>query len=1042
MHNVQRCFLSLALSAFGCCLWAESQPLNGQWRVTVQGKEHTITLPGSLNQAKIGEEAKESIYGSLTPKYQYVGKAVYSKKITVTPEMLGKDYELFMERVLWKSTAYLDGQKLGDFDSFATPHIYRIPKELLTVGEHTLTVEIDNSRIYKITDKGHAYGDAMQTRWNGMVGEIALRTVPVWNSIKIDAPYPAKSLKISFKSAKACEQYGVQLSQGDNTIVKVNVQPKKNNDGSYSIDIPLEAEKINAWDEFNPTLYQLKVTDGEEVVYEKQIGFRTFTREGNRLFINGNPLFIRGNLDNCHFPLTGYPAMDKEAWVRIMKISKDNGLNMIRFHSWCPPQAAFDAADEVGIYLAPEAGIWIDGWMNGRGFPDVKGLGKGNAEVDAFVQNELARILDCYSQSPSMMAICIGNELGSSDFGILGQWMAKCKQNYPWVLVSASTARQITSADDYIVTHAYPGLGMIRERQHPFTTWDYEDSFRKTKVPTISHEIGQWPVYPDWDEINKYTGLLRPWNLEILRDHSKENGVYRFNKRFFTSSLKTNRLMYKDEIESFMRTPSCVGLHLLGIQDYSGQGEALIGWLDSFYDEKPGLEDQPQVSQFFAPVVGLARFPKYTWEVGEEFNVTFQIRNNGNKVIPAGTEYVWTFDGAPHIKGKLVLDKPIQIGELATVAADLKIVFDEKCANKQLTLKFAGNEWDVWVYPKYEQVKTPSSIVYTDVYEDAVAALKEGKKVLFNAYAAGNKNSTFKSSFRPVYWSTTWFPGQSNTTLGLWVNNQHPALKQFPTEDWQSWQWHHLVNSGKNFIIKDLGDKFEPIVMPIDDFHLNRFGAAIFEVAMGKGRLLVCGYDLSQNRPEAKQLLKSLADYAASSSFKPQQHVTEAWLEKTLAGEKITLPPRPKEFEKAAVYIECAVKLAEKNRDIQWHKRFDRAEMTAGTYEISGLNFRLWSDNDGSYWVGNKLNVVFNNVPQLRGKLLVRFRDPNKVNRTAKGTFEGRPFSIPLHQDKGYYWLEMAVDMEDGLDGKLILNIEQVTGPNVMIDRIIYMPNN
>lgn len=1027
--------LALALGLLtGCKPAGESVPLHGDWSVKLaDGSVSSVSLPGTLGDAKLGPAAEKAVYGALTLRHQYIGKAVYTRTVTVPAELAGP-CELYLERVMWKSEAFVDGKSVGTCDSLATPHRYVVD---LTPGEHTITVEVDNTLIHPIGEKGHSYSDAMQTRWNGVIGEISLRKFNPLRDALVIAPWVQdgpQTVTVELPAALAetltVTAEGLTLEAGKTAPARDGLVAR-----TYTV-----TSAVQPWSPETPNLYTLTL-QAVDLTHQLRIGFRTCTVEGNRFFLNGKPLFVRGNLENCHFPLTGYPVMDKDGWMKILKAQKDEGANQIRFHTWCPPQAAFDAADELGILLSPEAGIWIDGWMT-KDFPYLKGLGRGPEAVDIYVQNELKRIIDAYGNSPSFFSLSIGNELGSSDFAKLNAWMEACKAyDGRRRLYAASTARQITAADDFIVHHAYPGLGMIRERLYPGTDWDYESSYVRTKIPTIAHEIGQWPVYPDFDrEIPKYTGILRPWNLEILRETSEAAGVMPFVPAWSRSSARTNRLMYKAEIESFLRTPSCAGISLLGIQDYSGQGEALIGWLDSFYDPKPGLEDRVPVPVFFADTVCLARFSKDIWTADETLTVKLLVHHYGAE--PLAKEIEWTFAGK---SGTVAC--AAQPGTLTQVA-ELQLPLADIAAPSRQTLTFGKNRWSIWVYPKsVAEVTVADDVVVTDDYDEAVKSAKAGKRVLFNAFHSGNPKAVLPSAFKPVYWSTTWFPGQRALSLGLLIQDKSPAFTDFPTEDWQDWQWYYLVNSAKTFRLKDMKG-YQPLVMPIIDFHKPEVTGLLFEVKVGAGSLLVSGMNLDSGRPEAKQLRASLLKYVSSDAFKPATEVTDAWLAETLQPPKREVAPRPAEYAAAVGYFECAAFTAQKHADVPWGKRLDRAELTAGTYDLTGTGLRTWSDNDGSYWVADELTLTLKGCTNVRGKLLVRFRDPDSGGkRTAEGSFDGaRTFTVPAHgkgagNPDGSYWLTLPVDMEDFLDGKLEFTVKKTAGPNLMIDRVILIPN-
>ncbi|MBO7315584.1 MAG: hypothetical protein J6U44_00235, partial [Paludibacteraceae bacterium] len=163
-------------------------------------------------------------------------------------------------------------------------------------------------------------------------------------------------------------------------------------------------------------------------------------------------------------------------------------------------------------------------------------------------------------------------------------------------------------------------------------------------------------------------------------------------------------MMYKDEIESFMRTPSCRGIHLLGIQDYSGQGEALIGFLDSFYEGK-GFWSAEEVQGCFSSMVSLAEFEKYGWRSSETLEVDLLVRNSQSTYDDLSIVYEWK-----NSAGKLLLKGQTNtfssnVGELTNVGkiefglADLhneKITLFTTVVDKEGRDVSKPNSWSFW----------------------------------------------------------------------------------------------------------------------------------------------------------------------------------------------------------------------------------------------------------------------------------------------------------------------------------------------------------
>ena len=1049
----------LATLISATALAADSIDLSGQWSCQLAGTNvpvdlatapfpaaKPVHLPGTLDEAGLGEPVTKPDYGCLSRRVRFIGQAWYRRDITVPAAWQDREVELVLERVLWTSEVWLDGQPVGTrCDSLATPHLHKLGK--LSPGKHALTLRIDNTMVHRIGDKGHVYGDHMQTIWNGAIGKLELRLVDPLDGMKVTSPWPTRELGLELPALVA-DGWKVEIVDlHDRKTVQDSALKLEAGPGATTkVKLSLAFEP-KPWDEFSPALYLLKVTAlraGKPFATKSiRFGFRSIERRGNRVFLNGRPFFMRGNTDNCHFPLTGYPAMDFAAWKRIFQTLQQNGVNFIRFHSWCPPPAAFDAADELGLYLQPET-LWIDGWMPGN----PKGLGKGDADLDGFIQAEMRRINDAYGNSPAYLAFCIGNELGNSDYDAMSKWITVERAYDPRRLYACSTARQVTPADDYAVTHDYPGIGGVRQWMNSHTAWDYEKPYSRTKTPCVAHEIGQWPVYPDYAEAKKYTGVLRAWNYEGFRGLAATNNTLRFNREFQETSLKQNLMLYKDEVEAFLRTPSCAGVCLLGMQDYSGQGEALIGWLDNFYHDK-GVPKGWEARNWFAPTVPLASFPKYVWATSETYQADILVHHYGAAPIPAGTRLDWsvaTEKGKRCQSGTLELKAPLQPGTVTKVGA-VAVPLSEFPANAkyvfEVQIKSLGrlNHWPLWVLPASIDAAAPATVVLTDDLVAAQSALRAGKTVVLGANSLGRAGKFVAGDWGAVYWSTTWFKGQAMQTLGLWLDQSHPALADFPAASYGDWLWRDICSGGRAFMLDGLPRDFRPVAMPVSDFHQSLLLGTIFELQVGKGKLLVCGYDLDRNYLGTRQLRRSLLDYAASPKFQPSAAATPEWLDQLLGIPPVKAGPRPAEYQDARVYIECAANSTQAG-DVKWKRNLDRADLPAGlSYEFSGTT---WHEEAGSYWVGWRQFSFSMHLQDVEpGRLLVRFRDPNHNGRSGKGTFEGRLFDIPVHQDKpdGTFWLEQRVDREDGLDGVLKFDATVLSGPNLMIDRVILMPN-
>ena len=1027
--------------------------LEGKWRFQLDEKDagiekmwynqtlsEEINLPGTTDEAHKGEKTTGSDFGILTRAYKYYGPAWYQREIEIPQDWNKKNIFLFMERVMWESKVYLDGELLSTQDALSSPHWHDLGK--LTPGKHKLTIRINNDLIYNIGDKGHVYSEYTQSIWNGTVGRLELVAK---NDIRLNNPQiftaiapkamtvvdtlinnsgknQEVNLSYSFKDRKT----GVQVFRTEQSLKLT----KGLNALNFKTNLPSD---IKLWDDVNPNLYNLEITiankKGELDRFTEEIGIREITASNSKILVNGKPVFFRGNLDCVHFPITGYPSCDPEEWMRILKIYKDYGLNHVRFHSWCPPKAAFIAADRLGLYLQPET-IWIDWWMEinepGReemwtkGLPG--GLGKNNPSADEYVQKELRRMIYHYGNHASFAMQCIGNELGNSNFEIMETWMQPLRASDNRRLYSVSSARQVMEVDQFMATHYLPGIGGTRGiAGGASTNWDFEESYSKSKIPVLAHEIGQWPVYPRWSEIQKYKGVLKARNLEEFREQARKNKIEEQNEDFVQASGALNQLMYKYEIESFLRTPSCAGIQLLSMQDYQGQGEALIGWLDAFYDSK-GITTPEVFKHHHDTTVTLLRMPKYVWENNENFKAEIQVAHYGTEDLVDGVYWKLRDEQKNVLSQGKVDSRRFALGSaniIGKINADLSGITKASKLQVEIGLEREPivNHWDIWVYPS-KKASAKSKVFTTNRLDDeALKRLNRGENVLLDASGLGSELTADRIAFFPLYWSLTFFPGQGRNTIGMLLQDKHQAFADFPTDMHSDWQWESIYKGAKGFYINDFPEEYKPIAQPVDDFHRNNKLAAIFEFKVGKGKLLVSGFNLSdENAPVARQLKSSLLKYMQSDSFAPTYEPKLDRLKDMFVYVEPLKGVVTQEFNNPMFYVSCASEIS-KSADMAWAASLDKVSKLRKTEYRATIDGVFVKDAIKA-WTGKEIYLEINPPSGMIGSLHVCFVNPDKNGMRGDIEFEGRSYSLNGgNQEKN--WVKLHIMREDSNDGIL-----------------------
>lgn len=892
----------LLLLQLTACTQVSRIDLSGQWTVRLDsadagidgawyGKlyDTPITLPGTTDIAGLGTPCSlepaltKPQMLHLTRAHSYIGPAWYSREVEIPSGWEGKELFLHLERVLWDSQVWVDGVKVnGHEESLTTPHRYNLTPYITKAGRYILTVRIDNRKRHDISVKelAHAYTEDTQVKWNGILGDMYLEALDKVY-IKDVQLYPdAKSHRVKAvvsvcnASGKACS-VDLKLAVTGQTDgakrggLEQNL-PLPVGDTEVELDCPLDND-TPLWSEFNPYLCQATVEIADSDIFSQKtatFGLRNMEKAGNTLKINGKPLFLRGTLECCIFPLTGTPPTDKAGWEKVFGAAREYGMNHLRFHSWCPPEAAFEVADEMGFYVQVELPVWS------------VTLGKDSLTAD-FLREEARRISHAYGNHPSFCFWSMGNEL-QYDFNLLNSMVTELKQADNRHLYTATSftfekghGDWPEPNDDYFVTQWTKkgwvrGQGVFNQKAPSFAK-DFRASIKGMNVPLVTHEVGQYSVYPDLSEIDKYTGTLLPLNFMAVKKDLEAKGRLDKAPLYLQASGKLAAILYKEEIERALKTPGISGFQLLDLHDFPGQGTALVGLLNAFWESK-GIIDGKDFREFCSPVVPLLRFPKAIYTNDETFQAEVELCNYGQEELK-DKALTWRISsGADVIAEGKVTAGALRIGhngQLGKIEAPLGKV--GKAAKLEVCLALEGteyrNRWNIWVYPK-DLAPEWGSVKYTRNYQEAMALLAKGEKVLFNP--DWRTTQGVEGKFVPVFWSPVHFPNQAGT-MGVLCNPEHPALADFPTDMHTDWQWWDLNINSTTLVVDSLNGGAAVVEM-VDNFVNNRRLASLYEGQVGTGKLMLATFDLEKaldKRPVARQMLASILKYMNSEEFQP-----------------------------------------------------------------------------------------------------------------------------------------------------------------------------
>ncbi len=907
-----------------------------------------------------GEIDKDApIATRFTRRHTYEGEARISRKITV-PDY-GTDRLFVLAERARALRLLVDGEACAVFrqGTLSTPYIFELTGA--APGEHEFTFLSDNS--YPGMPKAaicysSAATDETQTNWNGILGECSMYTRPQ-NFIDSLRVYPravkkeeknkaggyvldvcvelAPGAKKVYKDAKIILQ-SEALAAGEledtQTLTEIISYSgeglaeagtdKEENPKTMEIwfrDLPLR-ENVKLWDEDEGNLYEMAVTldngmsaedkGGSTAECRTRFGIRSFGDNGSgRLALNGRAIFLRGEANCAEYPETGHPPMTIPEWKEMLLKYRSYGINFVRFHSHCEPEAAFAAADELGMLLQPELSHW-----------DPKDA-FGTEESYRYYRAELVDLLKTYANHPSFVMLTLGNELQAQDEGRerMRELVRTAKRMDPTRLYAngsnafygeegcdpESDFYTSQSCKDVVIRGTFSGMRGYLNENYPSADRTYDEAMaeirKEYQKPVFSFEVGQFEVLPDFEELESFHGISDPVNLKLIKKRVEERGLLPTWEKYVEATGELSRLAYREEIEAAMRTRELSGISLLGLQDFPGQGTALVGMMNSHLEPKPYDFARPErFREFFQECRILVKLPHYTYEAGERLIAEVEAANFGKGNIEG--VFCWTLAGKKsvsengncepaEIKSKntviatgedteITICRPGSYTEVGSL--DIPLDFVEK--NTALTLKVRIGDsisaYPIWVYRKTTPV-CPENVYETRVFDEQTrAVLQNGGRVYLSPDA--DKESlpySIKTQFTTDFWSVGTFADQEGG-MGQLIDTEHPIFKEFPTDFHTDWQW--WIMATKRAVI--LPHPMKTIITEMDSYAFLRPMAQMIEFRCLKGKVLLSTMELhkSQQYPEVRALQASIYTYLSGENFEPAEEITEEELSMLVRG--------------------------------------------------------------------------------------------------------------------------------------------------------------
>ena len=886
--------------------------LEGHWLAELPDERGTVYLPGTLDESGLGHadavgrdpnpasdgtpraDGKGPIATRLTRKHAFDGAARLSRTVDFEPPADRRAFfEVERARCL---RLFVDGNEIPPYEppTLSAPQVFEVTGRI-RAGSRLLLVS-DNSYPGLPREDilySSAATDETQTNWNGAIGYVRLRTeMPVFiASLRV---LPRGNALDVTAEIDAAEPYRGALRLSGSAMNEPLTRQIDIPAGRHALRfdaLPL-SEGVSRWDEGEGNLCTLTAAlDGYEAKTVR-FGVRDFGDDGTgRLALNGRRLFLRGETNCAVFPETGRPPMTVPEWKAIFETYRAYGVNIVRFHSWCPPEAAFEAADDLGMLAQPELSHW----------------NPSNAlESEAaweYYRAELRAILRAYANHPSFVMLTLGNELATGELGHarMNALMDMARATDPTRLyANGSNAhygeRGCDAASDFYTSFGWRGLllrgtmagdaqtggalpGHVNEAR-PSARSNYSAAMSKLRdeyrKPVFSFEVGQYEVLPDFSELADFNGVTEPNNLRLVRVRAEALGLLDGWEERVRATGELALICYREEVEAALHTPELSGLSLLGLQDFPGQGTALVGMLNSHLRPKCFDFARPErFRAFFRDQLPLALLPKYVWESAEVLRAEIVVANYGKGPVPGPLR--WRLEGEGFARSGALAGGPWPTGGLTpagVIEGSLSSVVRPTRLELTLEAGETANRYPLWVYPPVAP-RCPEGVALAETFEEARAALEAGARVFLDPPMEAPLKAV-PTHFSTDFWSVGTFPHQSGA-MGQLIDAAHPIFRAFPTRDHTEWQWHAMASRRAALLPRQM----RAIVAELDSFATLRPLAQLFECRVGKGRLLFSSFGLRQLQgyPEARALLDAIYGYMTSGEFKPAEEMTMGELE-------------------------------------------------------------------------------------------------------------------------------------------------------------------
>lgn len=769
--------------------------------------------------------------------------------------------------------AWVNGRFIAFRAGFSTPFELEIPAGVLKEGANELVLAVSNC-------PNPGYCDFV----SGLTTRAVFRSTGGING-SMSLKFPKSDLcDVCVLTAKDGKSFEVRVSGDDAYSYEIADGERVIRKGSAKGSFSLPTAGYEFWTPENPKRYTLRIF-ANGGVYSQRFGLRRLNAAGERLLLNGKPVYLRGVTEHCYFPQTIHLPRDVEYYRMITRKRKELGFNFVRFHTFVPPVEYLDATDELGMLVEIETPnfVPVEEFVSiiafARRHPSVVMYSTGN-------ETRIDRIAEAYLEDVAGEVHAMTDSLFSPMSAMRGVEYALMPGKDVIVKKpfehNQERVKRLSRYCDFFNAYQLGAFSYFSLNGAPACEVDRQGDAYCDK-PRVAHEICIDSSYVDLTTEKLYPSdspILKAGLFSGLREYFSRRGMLDKADIYFRNSCEWMRRIRKFTFEKVRSADRVAGYDFLGdINTHWHTFGYSVGMMDEFYRLKPG-ETVENVLRYNSAAVLLCDLGSdFNVEAGTVKKVGFSVSNfdrdaasqrlRAELADPITGEVLFrtatAFSGRTIPAGRVTELGSFEI-KIPNVPSPRKYLLKAELSGGTFA---ARNEWEIYAFPRAPSSPASGNVrVVSDISKDALlAAMAAGERVLL--FGAG----PFKSL------PTTFRIGMAGRTSGNFstVVADHPALDGFPHEGYCSWQFRRLMEDAAAVQL-EAGVKFDPIVDVASSVKCVIRQSMLFEYRVGSGSLMVCSFNFRSDDPAAVWLRQRLVDYAGSSAFSPRTAISPEML--------------------------------------------------------------------------------------------------------------------------------------------------------------------